>query len=76
MKHKDPGCSVCAVIERFNLPEESHALFHRYIDKLDEMSELLDEAQEAGFDFEEGVFDAALDALAGEDEVPPKSRMN
>ncbi len=76
MKHKDPGCSVCAVIERFNLPEDSHELFHRYIDKIDEMSELLDEALQAGFNFEEGDFDAALDELAGENEVPPKSQLN
>lgn len=74
---KDPDCAVCAVIDRHKLPEDSRELFHQYVDKLGEMSDILDEAQAAGYDFEEGVFDAALDELSSDEEaVPPKSKMN
>lgn len=74
--NKDPDCAVCAAIERHNLPEDSHELFHQYVDKLAEMSDILDEAEEAGYDFESGAFEAVLAELSSDEEVPPKSKMN
>ena len=71
----DKDCPVCAVIAQFKLPADAHDLFHQYVDKLAEMADLLDEASDAGFDFEEGAFGAALEELSCSD-VPPKNMMN